>query len=151
MCLNCCRLNLRLNYPEFGKLICQYDVICLQETKTDDTDQIIFRGIYLKQKTDKSFHIEDREENLDKFITIMKNDSKFVFCVKVSSAVYKLDEDVLIGVVYIPPEFTSYSSQDAFNDLDFDIRNFSRSYRYISLAGDFNARTAELSDFSVFT
>jgi hypothetical protein len=45
----------------------------------------------------------------------MKNDSKFVFCVKVSSAVYKLDEDVLIGVVYIPPEFTSYSSQDAFN------------------------------------
>ena len=34
---------------------------------------------------------------------------------------------------------------------DFDIRNFSRSYKYISLAGDFNARTAEPKDFSVFT
>ena len=39
---------------------------------------------------------------------------------------FKLDEDVLIGVVYIPPEFPSYSSQEAFNDMDFDIRNFSR-------------------------
>jgi hypothetical protein len=61
------------------------------------------------------------------------------------------DEDVLIGVVYIPPEFTSYSSQEAFNDIDFNIRNLSRSYKYISLAGDFNARTAELKDISVFT
>ena len=68
-----------------------------------------------------------------------------------SSTLFKLDEDVLIGVVYIPPEFTSYSSQEAFNDIDFDIRKFSRSYKYISLAGDFNARTAELKDFSVFT
>ena len=59
------------------------------------------------------------------------------------------DEEVLIGVVYIPPEFTSYSSQEAFNDIDFNIRNLSRSYKYISLAGDSNARTAELKDFSV--
>ena len=34
---------------------------------------------------------------------------------------------------------------------DDGIRNFSRSYKYISLAGDFNARTAELKGFSVFT
>ena len=60
MCLNCCGLNLRLNYPEFGELICQHDCICLQETKTDDTDQINFPDIYLKQKTDKSFHRENR-------------------------------------------------------------------------------------------
>ena len=41
---------------------------------------------------------------------------KFVFWVKVSSTLFKLDEDVLIGVMYIPPEFTSYTSQEAFND-----------------------------------
>ena len=91
------------------------------------------------------------KEKLNKFINIIKNDNKFVFWVKVSSTLFKLDEDVLIGVVYIPPEFTSYSSQEAFNDIDFNIRKFSRSYKYISLAGDCNARTAELKDFSVFT
>ena len=60
MCLNCCGLNLRLNYPEFGELICQHDFICLQETKTDDPDQINFPGYIFKTKKDKSFHIENR-------------------------------------------------------------------------------------------
>ena len=68
-----------------------------------------------------------------------------------SATLFKLDKDVLIGVMYIPPEFTSYSSQKAFNDIDFDIITFSRSYKHISLAGDCNARRAELKDFSVFT
>ena len=116
--------------------------------------KLIFRGIYLKQKTDKQFsHRKSGEiafgykEKLYNFITIIKNDKKFVFWVKVSSTLFKLDEDVLIGVMYIPPEFTSYSSQEAFNDIDFDIRNFSRSYTYTSLAGDFNARTAEPTEW----
>ena len=82
---------------------------------------------------------------------ITKNDSKFVFWVKMSSTVFKLDENVLIGVVYIPPECTSYSSQEAFNDIYFDIRYFSRLYEYIILAGNCNARITELNDFSVFT
>jgi len=68
-----------------------------------------------------------------------------------SSTVFKLDEDVLIGDVYIPPAFTSYSSQEAFNDIHFDIRYFSRLYKYISLAGNSNVRIAELNDLSVFT
>jgi hypothetical protein len=80
-----------------------------------------------------------------------KNDSKFVFWVKMSSMVFKLDEHVLIGVVYIPPECTSYLSQETFNDIYFDIRYFSRLHAYISLAGNSNARIAELNDVSVFT
>ena len=55
LCLNCCRLNLRLNYPEFGELICQYNCICLQETKTDDTDQINFQGYIFKTKNRQKF------------------------------------------------------------------------------------------------
>ena len=68
-----------------------------------------------------------------------------------SSKVFKLDENVLFGVVYIPPEWTSYSSQEAFNDIYFDIRYFARLYEYISLAGNCNTRITELNDFSVFT
>ena len=48
---------------------------------------------------------------------ITKNDSKFVFWIKMSSTVFKLDENVLIGVVYIPPEYTLYSFQEAFHDI----------------------------------
>ena len=65
-----------------------------------------------------------------------------------SSKVFKLDENVLFGVVYIPPECTSYSSQEAFNDIYFDIRYFARLYEYISLAGNCNARITYLNLFS---
>ena len=37
---------------------------------------------------------------------ITTNDSKFVFWVTMSSTVFELDEHVLIGVVYMPPECT---------------------------------------------
>ena len=55
LCLNCCGLYLRLNYPEFGELICQHDFICLQETKLMTLIKLIFRGIYLKQKNRQKF------------------------------------------------------------------------------------------------
>ena len=86
LCLNCCGLYLRLNYPEFGELICQHDFICLQETKTDDTDQINFPGYIFKTKNRQKFSHRKSggiafgyKEKLDKFITIIKNDNKFVF------------------------------------------------------------------------
>jgi exonuclease III len=42
-------------YPEFGELIYQHDFICLQETKTDDTDQIYFPGYIFKTKNRQKF------------------------------------------------------------------------------------------------
>jgi hypothetical protein len=38
--LNCCGVKLRLQYPEFCELIKKNDIVCLQETKTDDIDKI---------------------------------------------------------------------------------------------------------------
>jgi hypothetical protein len=40
LCLNCCGLKKKTRYPEFENLVCKHDIICLQETKTDDFDQI---------------------------------------------------------------------------------------------------------------
>jgi hypothetical protein len=87
------------------------------------------------------------KEKLDKFITIIKNDNTFVFWVKVSSTLFKLHEDVLIGVVYIPPEFTSYSSQEAFNDIDFDVDDtFTQNTNVLSFFIIF----INLSNFSLY-
>jgi exonuclease III len=79
LCLNCCGLNLRLNYTEFGKLICQRDLICLQETKTDDTDQINFPGYIFRTKNrQKASHRKSGgiyfgyKEELEKLITTIK-------------------------------------------------------------------------------
>jgi hypothetical protein len=46
--------------------------------------------------------------------------------------------DIIFGIVYIPPENTVYSSQDAFREIENEYNNFSINYKYISLIGDFN-------------
>ena len=42
--LNCCGLRKGLNYPEFQDLVKKHDILCLQETKTDDQDVIEING-----------------------------------------------------------------------------------------------------------
>ena len=68
---------------------------------------------------------------------------------EVSSDLVNLDQDIIFGIVYIPPENTVYSSQDAFREIENEYNNFSINYKYmyISLIGDFNGRTADEDDF----
>ena len=48
--MNCCGLKKRLNYPEFQDLVKKNDIVCLQETKTDDLDVIEINGFEIKMK-----------------------------------------------------------------------------------------------------
>ena len=64
-----------------------------------------------------------------------------------SEQLFKTDQPVFFGVVYIPPEYTKYSSEDAFSELQQDYLSFSNKSTYICLLGDFNARTAIDTDF----
>ena len=57
------------------------------------------------------------------------------------------DEDVIMGIVYIPPEYTIYSSPDAFSEIENEYMQLQANFRNIFLVGDFNARTAEDQDF----
>jgi hypothetical protein len=59
----------------------------------------------------------------------------FLFFIWISDLV-NLDQDIIFGIVYIPPENTVYSSQDAFIEVENEYNNFSINYKYISLIGD---------------
>jgi exonuclease III len=50
--LNVCGVNRRLQYGEFVKFLSSYDVKCLTETKTDDTDVLHIPGfsVFLKNR-----------------------------------------------------------------------------------------------------
>ena len=50
LCLNCCGLQKRLNYPEFYELISKYDILCLVESKSDDLDFFNIPGYEVKMK-----------------------------------------------------------------------------------------------------
>jgi hypothetical protein len=67
--------------------------------------------------------------------------------VKVSQEVSNLDEDVIFGIVYVPPENTRYSSNAAFAEIEAEYLVFSSNYNYISLLADSNGRTSNDDDF----
>ena len=87
------------------------------------------------------------KDNLAKHIDIVDTDSKYVVWFKCSEQLFKTDQPVFIGVVYIPPEYTKYSSEDAFSEMQQEYLSFSNRSKYICLLGDFNARTATATDF----
>jgi hypothetical protein len=66
---------------------------------------------------------------------------------KCSEQLFKTDQPVFFGVVYIPPEYTKYSSEDAFSELQQEYLSFSNKSKYICLLGDFSARTTTDTDF----
>jgi hypothetical protein len=42
LALNCCGLKNKLQYPKFQELLSANDIICLVESKTDDTAKRVF-------------------------------------------------------------------------------------------------------------
>lgn len=66
---------------------------------------------------------------------------------KISRELLGLDEDVIFGIVYIPPEYTVYSSIDALSEIENEYLTWQINYKYIVLNGDFNGRTANEPDF----
>lgn len=105
--LNCCGVKLRLQYPEFCQLVCNQDIICLQETKTDDLDTIELPGYIFKMKNRKKIGrksggmILAYKESLENYIELLDIESKYVLWFKVSSKLVNLNEDVIFGNVYI--------------------------------------------------
>ena len=108
--LNVCGIKKRLQYPEFIELINRYDIICLQESKTDNCDEISVPGDISKMKNrhDMTFRKSGGlmvlyKEKLCDHIKFLSSDSNFVIWFEISSSYTKLDAEIVIGSVYIPP------------------------------------------------
>jgi hypothetical protein len=87
------------------------------------------------------------KDHLENYIEPLETESNYIFWFKVSSKLFNLSDDLIFGIVYIPPEGSSYLSPDAFDQVENEYRVLSQNYKYICLLGDFNSRTADDPDF----
>ena len=151
--LNCCGIVNKMNYPEFVELIQNHDFICLTETKTDDLDSIIVPGYSFKSKNRKTnSRIKSGgiafgyKSNFEKFIHPLDSNSKLVSWFKISGNLFNIKDDFIVGNIYIPPENSNYSIEDAIIELEREFLKFSVNYKYVLLNGDFNSRTSSDPD-----
>ena len=59
----------------------------------------------------------------------IETECKFVLWCKISKLIYS--EAIILGIVYIPPEYTSYSSADAFCQIETEYMQLITNYKNI--------------------
>ena len=156
LCLNVCGIVSKLNCPDFVSLIQTYDIIGVQETKTDDYDTINIPGykVFMKNRSCTSKNRSGGiglivKEHIVPFLKVYEhNNSDLVLPFTLSKVLShnNVYEDLHCGVVYIPPYGSKYSSEDPFLEVQETVFNCFRNSNNIILFGDYNSRTSDLED-----
>ena len=147
-----CGQKSKLKAPDFEDTISHHNMIVLTETKLDDLDSIHINNFKLinnnrKYRKKASGGVAVLVHNsISSYVTEMDIQFKYTLWISVSKTFH--GKPLVIGVIYNPPEGSPYADPTVFDFLEetiADIKGKDESTD-ICLMGDFNARTAKLSD-----
>ena len=79
----------------------------------------------------------------------IESESEYVMWFSLSGPLIGTDEDVIFGLVYIPPENTKFMPKTKLDMFYAELEEFNNKNKQVILMGDFNARTATLQDIIV--
>ena len=74
---------------------------------------------------------------------------EYVQWCQLSKSFLNSDEDLMLGVVYIPPENTKYFKQNIVDLMYADLESFVGSQSNVLLMDEFRARTATVDDIAI--
>ena len=81
------------------------------------------------------------------YITQVDSKSDYNMRLKVNKLAFKTNEDLFIGVVYVPPSDSRFNTVDETNIFNVEVTNMCIANKFVFLMGDFNARTCSKADF----
>ena len=150
-----CGLKRRSLYPEFNELVTKHDIFCVVETKLDIYDTIFCPGydfysnprkqVVLRKSGGIGIYIKN---SISEHVTLMESLSDYVSWLRISKNLSNVEQDIIIGVLYIPPQSSKYYNADDFVQLEQEIMAYCNESDYVFLTGDFNAQTANMRDFT---
>ncbi|CAG2224523.1 unnamed protein product [Mytilus edulis] len=124
------------------------------QTKLDDLDDISLENFTFYCKNRKKFSnyrsgglAFGHKSSLNNYITPIDSNCPFVFWFKICKKLVQLPQDLICGVIYIPPINTLYTADDAISEIEIELHNMYKDSQYVCLFGDFNSRTGTLADF----
>ena len=151
--LNVCGLKSRTLYPEFNSFLSKYDIIGIQETKTDTLDEIYISGFKTRFKHRRTIsNVKSGgicvayKEKYEQYLRFIETNSNLVQWFVISKKLTQQD-DLLCGVVYIPPERSLHAHHDPYHEISEELKNLEGRYSKILILGDFNSRTRTMKDF----
>lgn len=147
--LNVCGLKSKLKFQEITDIIVSHDIIIFVETKLDDLDILNVPNGY-------SYITKNRENmckksggiviiyksKLKNCLSFIHSESQFVQWVKISNVAFDLQNDIILGCVYVPPEVSKYYNSESFDEIEKELIALSKdSNMYSAIVGDINAKT----------
>ena len=155
--LNVCGLKSKLKFQEITDIIVSHDIIIFVETKLDDLDILNVPNGYSyitknrKKMCKKSGGIVIiYKSKLENCLSFIQSESQFVQWVKISNVAFDLQNDIILGCVYVPPEGSKYSNSESFDEIEKELIALSKdSNMHSAIVGDFNAKTGTLNDFII--
>lgn len=125
------------------------------ETMVDDTDVISFPGFcaisqprkqkYFRKSGGLAVLIKDR---LSGFCKHLDTISDYVLWLSIDKSITNTDENIIIGITYVPPTQSRFFNDDELTNLENEITSMCSNHKYVFITGDFNARTSHLNDFT---
>ena len=86
------------------------------------------------------------KEHLARFVKHLESNSDYIMWLEIDQCLLNADENVILGVSYIPPIQSKYYNDEEILNLERDITSVCGKNKYVLITGDLNARTAKLKD-----
>ena len=149
-----CGLITKSKYPDFNSLIEPFDLFCITETKCDKYDIISSKNhIFLSKPRTQKFIRKSGgigllvKQNISKYVETIDSDCEYIMWIKLNKAIFNIDNDIIMGIIYIPPDQSKFYNEDEMQILNDEIINMCSTTKSLILTGDCNGHTAELPDF----
>lgn len=160
--LNVCGLKTRLRCPEFQEFVSSYDILGLAETKLkeedldvnvretpEDASTIPGYTCFHKFRKPRSGRVSGGvtlvvKNSLSKNIKQVQNESNDILWCELNNV---FNETIIIGVAYVSPEGSRYSSQHCFNDIEAEFIDLFIEYKHCVILADFNSHVSDKCDF----
>ena len=141
--------------PDCVEFLCKYDIVGIQESKTENTDNIRLTGYTCilnnrhKLSRYKSGGIALLVKNsISNYVDIETQPfSKLILWCTISHKITCLKDDIHCGVVYIPPQGSKYAHEEPYVELEQKILRYCCYSKYVILLGDFNSRVGLMDDY----
>ena len=88
------------------------------------------------------------KEHLAKFVKHLDSNSDYIMWIQIDKCLMKADENIILGLTYIPPIQSKYYNDEEILNLGREITSVCSKNKYVIITGDLNARTAMLKDYT---
>ena len=123
--LNVCGLKPRLNYPDFTDYLSNYDILCLAETKLDQTDIVSLPGFEcISQPREELFFRRSGgiavfvKNKFSEYCTYQPSESDYIMWMCIDKRLTDSDENMYLGIVYVPPSQSRFYNDDELSKLE---------------------------------